>query len=61
MDKPPPPEEEVDPFKPRSLGCLIAGLVVYALGFVLLSRNQPDLAPVVIVAGILSMAWAFLA
>lgn len=60
MDKPPPPEDQVEPFAPRSLAFLVGGLVVYGLGFLLLWKNRPDLAPVIIVAGILSMAWAFL-
>jgi hypothetical protein len=38
-----------------------AGLAAYAAGFLLLARNHPDLAPAVIVGGILAMLWAFLA
>ncbi|MBI4860854.1 MAG: hypothetical protein HY815_11435 [Candidatus Riflebacteria bacterium] len=36
------------------------GLLTYILGFILLARNHPDLAPPVIVGGILAMLWAFL-
>lgn len=56
-----PPDDPIEPFQPRQLAFLAGGLVAYALGFVLLAKNQPNLAPVIIVAGILSMFWAFLA
>lgn len=58
-EKPPPPEAPIEPFAPRGLGYLAAGFVAYVLGFVLLAHNQPDLAPAVIVGGIVAMFWAF--
>lgn len=58
-EKPPPPEQEIEPFSARGLGFLGAGLAAYGIGFILLANNQPDLAPVVIVGGLVSMFWAF--
>lgn len=60
MGKPQPPENEIEPVTPRGVAYFAAGLVAYVVGFVLLAQNQPDLAPVVIVGGILGMFWAFL-
>ena len=37
-----------------------AGLLAYCLGFVLLGHDHPDVAPAVIVAGIVAMLRAFL-
>ena len=60
MDKPPPPESDASPFTPRGFAVFVLGLVAYALGFLLLSRDHPDLAPVIVVAGILGMVAPFL-
>ena len=59
MDKPPPPEQQIEPFSPKGLAFLGGGVVAYVVGFVLLAYNLPDLAPVVIVGGLVSMFWAF--
>ena len=61
MDKPLPPEDESpDPITARTPPCIAVGLILYGVGFLLLSNNQPDLGPFVVVAGILAMMWGFL-
>jgi hypothetical protein len=60
MGKPLPEDQPVEVFTQRTAGLFGGGLFTYVLGFWLLARDHPDLAPVVIVAGILTMVWAFL-
>ena len=54
------PDEPEDAFSARSLTTFGVGLVLYGLGFLLLFKNYSDLAPALIVGGILTMVWAFL-
>ena len=53
-------EEPKPDFTARTYRVFGAGLLAYVLGFVYLAHNMPDVAPAVIVAGILCMLCAFL-
>ena len=56
LQKPADPEGDVTPQHWAVFG---AGFTVYAVGFGLLGLNWPNLAPLIIVAGIVMMFGAF--
>lgn len=58
MDNPSPEEET--PLTGKTLTTFGVGLAVYAFGFALLARGHSDVAPLLIVTGILGMVSAFL-
>lgn len=60
MDKPPPPDDPSDAFTPRAGFGFGIGLIAYAVGFLLLTKNHGDLAPLIITGGIVSMVWSLL-
>lgn len=57
MDHEPADPDEITPRHWRIFG---VGLGLYACGFVLLGLNLPNLAPIVIVSGIVTMLGAFI-
>lgn len=60
IDKPPPPDDPADAFTPRAAILFTAGLALYGVGFILLTRGHGDLAPMIVVGGIVTMVWALL-
>ena len=60
MGKPDREPAAEEPLGKRHAALFVAGLAAYGVGFALLARNHPDLAPVLIVGGIVTMVAAFL-